>query len=131
MILATIALAVLVPASPADAPSSAAMRVAVRTAPKAPPPVEAWAAELRAALEARKEEFRLAGPGETAEMIVRIDSVGLGMGDAQVMKGALVMGEKSRPFNLSYHGASAPQAAALARNLRKFAEQMKADPAAR
>jgi len=137
MTLATLVLAVLcpVPAPAAPAPAAPAkvvpMIVEVRTAAKADAGAQAWAKELRAALEARKDEFRLAKPREKAELTVRIDSVGKGQGDGQVMNGALVMGETARPFNLSYVGESRPQAEALARNLRKYADQMKAAPAVR
>lgn len=136
MTLATLALAVLAPApAPATETPAAAkavpMIVEVRTAAKAGAEVQTWAKELRAALDTRKEEFRLAKPGETAELVVRIDSVGRGLGDAELMNGALVVGPTTRPFNLSYVGASRTQAEALARNLRKYAEQMKAAPAGR
>jgi hypothetical protein len=132
MTLATIALAVILPATAPAAPAKVTpMTVEVRTAPKAGPGAETWAKELRAALETRKEEFRLAKPGEKAELVVRIDSVGKGRGEAQIMNGALVIGQATRPFNLSYNGASRPQAEALARNLRKYADQMKAAPAVR
>jgi hypothetical protein len=107
------------------------MTVEVRAAPKADAEVQTWAKELRTALEARKEEFRLAKPGQKAELTVRIDSVGAGQNAARVMNGALEMGKTIRPFNLSYTGASRPQAEALARNLRKYADQMKATPARR
>jgi hypothetical protein len=129
MTFATIALAAFLPApAPAAPVSGAPMTVEVRTAPKAHPGVQAWAKELRAALETRKEEFRLAKPEEKAELSVRIDSVGAGPDGAEVMNGALVMGQTTRPFNLSYKGASRPQAEALARNLRKYADQMKTPP---
>jgi len=132
MTIATIALATLLPApAPAAPVNGVPMTVEVRTAPKADPGVQAWAKELRAALETHKEEFRLAKTGEKAELTVRIDSVGAGPGAAQVMNGALVMGQTTRPFNLSYTGAARPQAEALARNLRKYADQMKATPAPR
>ena len=44
------------------------------------------------------------------------------------MKGALVVGGTPHPFSLSYDGPSTPQTEKLARNLRKYAEQMKASP---
>jgi hypothetical protein len=132
MTFATIALAAFLPAPAPAAPASGApMTVEVRTAPKADPGVQAWAKELREALATRKEEFRLTKAGEKADLGVRIDSVGAGQGGAHVMNGALVMGETTRPFNLSYTGASRPQAEALARNLRKYADQMKATPTRR
>ena len=130
--LATLALAALVvPQAPAVPAKAVPMAVEVRTAANAPAPVQAWAKELRAALDQRKDEFRRAKPGESAELVVRIDSVAPGSGGAQAMNGALVMGKSARPFNLSYPGEVAPQAEKLARNLRKLADQMKAAPAAR
>jgi hypothetical protein len=130
--LATLALALLAATQPpATAAKIVPMTVEVRTAAKAEPPAQAWARDLRAALEQRKDEFRAAKAGESAEFVVRIDSVVPGTGGGQVMNGALVMGKSSRPFNLSYAGAVGPQAEKLARNLRKLAEQMKAAPSAR
>ena len=130
--LATLALAALVlPQTPATAAKPVPMSVEVRTDAKAEAPVQAWANELRAALDQRKDEFRRAKPGESAELVVRVDSVVPGPDGAQVMKGALALGKNSRPFNLSYAGEAAPQAEKLARNLRKLADQMKTAPAAR
>jgi hypothetical protein len=134
--LATLALASLFAAQPAAAPAAATAKVApmtvqVQAATGADAGVQAWVKELRAALEARKDEFRLAKKGETAQLVVRIDSTGKGQGDLQVMNGALVIGKDSRPFNLSYPGEVTPQAEKLARNLRKLADQMKTPPAAR
>jgi hypothetical protein len=93
--------------------------------------VQAWVKELRTALEARKDEFRLAKVDETAELVVRIDSLGKGQDDLRVMNGSLLMGKVSRPFNLSYPGEVAPHAEKLARNLRKYADQMKTTTGAR
>ena len=129
--LAILALAALVAPQPPAAAKPAPMTVEVRTAAKADAPVEAWVEELRAALDQRKDEFRPAKPGGAAELVVRIDSVAEGAGGAHVMTGALVMGKNERPFNLSYPGESALQAEKLARNLRKYAEQMKAAPPVR
>lgn len=132
--LTTLALATALAQSPA-APVPAAtakvvpMTVQVQTAAKADAGAQAWAKELRAALEARRDEFRLAKPGETPELVVRIDSVVEAQGDAQVMNGAIVLGKTSHPFNLSYKGDVAEQAEKLARNLRKVADQKKAAPA--
>jgi len=118
--------------APAAAPAKIApMSVQVEAAAKADAGVQAWVTELRAALEARKDEFHLAKKGLTAELVVRIDSMGKGQNDLQVMNGTLLMGKSSHPFNLSYPGEVAPQAEKLARNLRKYADQMKAAPAAR
>ena len=129
---ATLALVSLF-AAPAAAPQAKAapakvvpMTVQVQAAANPDAGVQAWVKELRAALGARKDEFRVVKPGEAAELVVRIDSVAGGQADASVMNGALVMGKTTRPFNLSYAGETAPQAEKLARNLRKLADQMKA-----
>jgi hypothetical protein len=128
--LATLALAALaVPQSPAAPAKAAPMSVEVRPAPKADATAQAWAKELRTALDQRRDEFRPSKPKETAELVVRIDSVVPGPNDVHVLNGALVMGKNERPFNLSYPGEVAPQAEKLARNLRKYADQMKAAPA--
>jgi hypothetical protein len=133
---ATLALAsaFAVQATAAQTPAAAKiapMSVQVEAAAKADAGVQAWVKELRAALEARKDEFRPAKKSETAELVVRIDSVGKGQNDLQVMAGTLLMGKSSHPFNLSYPGETATQAEVLARNLRKYADQMKAAPATR
>ena len=135
--LATYALASLFAAqavatqAPAASPKVAPMSVQVRAAAEADAGVQAWVKELRTALEARGDEFRVAKKGETAELVVRIDSMVKGQGDLWLMNGALLMGKSSRPFNLSYPGEVAPQAEKLARNLRKYADQMKAATGAR
>jgi hypothetical protein len=135
--LSTLALASLFAAqaaaaqSPAAAPAKLApMSVQVQSAAGADALVRVWVKELRAALETRRDEFRLAKKGETAELVVRIDSLGKGQNEAHVMNGTLLMGKGSHPFNLSYPGEVAPQAEKLARNLRKYADQLKAAPAA-
>jgi hypothetical protein len=135
--LATYALASLFAAqaaatqAPAVSPKVAPMSVQVRAADAADAGVQAWVKELRTALEARKDEFRLAKVDETAELVVRIDSLGKGQDDLRVMNGSLLMGKVSRPFNLSYPGEVAPHAEKLARNLRKYADQMKTTTGAR
>jgi hypothetical protein len=83
-----------------------------------------WARELEMALGDHPAEFRLAGKGERVDLTVRIDSVAPGEGGVSVMKGALVRGKTTKPFSLSYPGKVRPQAEALARNLRKYAEQL-------
>jgi hypothetical protein len=112
-------------AAAAPAAKPVPMVVLVEAPSKAGADVEAWAKELRTALAARKDEFRLAKPGEKAELVVRIDSVATGEGDSHSMNAALVLGKSTRPFNLSYAGEVHPQAEALARNLRKLIDQMK------
>jgi hypothetical protein len=135
--LATLALTLFAAQAAAAQPAVAApakpapMSVQVQAAAGADAGAQTWVKELRAALEARKDEFRIAKKGETPELVVRVDSLGKGQGDVQVMKGTLLIGKSSHPFNLSYPGDVAPQAEKLARNLRKYADQMKTAPGAR
>jgi len=133
--LSTLALASLFAAqaaaaqSPAAAPAKAApMTVQVEAAAGGDAGVQAWVKELRAALEARKDEFRLAKKGETAEFVVRIDSLGKAQDGTPVLNAALVLGKTTRPFAYGFTDVKV-QAEALARNLRKYADQMKAAPA--
>ena len=131
MLLTTLVLAVLLapqaPAGPApDAPAKAVpLTVRVETPAKADEATQAWARELLAALEARKDEFRPARPGEQAELAVRIESLGKATDGTPVMNGTLVLGTTERAFSYGYRDVKV-QAEALARNLRKIADQMKA-----
>ncbi len=134
MTLVTLALAALLPAQAATTPPKAAtappkaapMSVEVRTAPKAGADVESWAKELRAALAARTQEFRLARPGEKAEFVVQLDSIGKRQDGTPVLNGSFALANgKPRPFNYGFTDAKT-EAEKLARNLRGYAEQMKA-----
>jgi hypothetical protein len=129
MTLATLALAALLPGQTAAAPPKVVpMTVEVRTAPKASPEVESWAKELRAALEARKQEFRLVAPGQKADFVVRLDSVAKRADGTPVLSGSFALGSgKPRPFNYGFTDVKT-EAEKLARNLRSYAEQMKAAP---
>ena len=133
--LSTLALASLVAAqaaaaqSPAAAPAKLApMTVQVEAPAGGDAGVQVWVKELRAALETRKDEFRLAKKGETAEFVVRIDSLGTAQDGTPVLNAALVLGKTTRPFAYGFTDVKV-QAEALARNLRKYADQMKAAPA--
>jgi hypothetical protein len=117
-------------AAPAPA-KPAPISVQVQAAPGGDAGVKTWVKELRAALEARKDEFRLVKSGETAEFVVRIDSLAKGQNDLNVVNGAFLIGKGSHAFNLSYPGEVAAQAEKLARNLRKTADQLKTSPATR
>ena len=132
MTLATLALAALFPAPAPAAPVKVVpMTVDVRTEAKPDAVVQAWAKELRAALGARKDEFRLVGPGETPEFVVRIDSIGKRPDGTPVLNGSFILG-KTAPRSFDYGFADVrAEAEKLARNLRKYADQMKAAPAER
>jgi hypothetical protein len=104
------------------------MTVEVRTAPKAGADVESWAKELRAALGARKEEFRLSKAGEKAEFVVLLDSVAKRPDGTPVLNGSFALGKgEPRPFNYGFTDVRT-EAEKLARNLRAYADQMKAAP---
>jgi hypothetical protein len=132
MTLATLALAALLPAqAPATPAKVVPMSVDVRTDAKADAAVQNWAKELRAAIGARKEEFRLVAKGETPEFVVRLDSIGKRPDGTPVLNGAFVLGKAvPRPFDYGFADVRA-EAEKLARNLRKYADQMKAAPAGR
>ena len=119
-------------AQAASAPSTKVvpMTVEVRTAAKADAGVQAWAKELRAALEARKDEFRLAKPGEKPEFVVQLDSIGKRQDGTPVLNGSFVLGKDTRSFNYGFNDVRT-EAEKLARNLRKYADQMKAPSASR
>ncbi len=127
MTLATLALAALFLAqAPAAPPKAVPMTVDVRTAPKGGAEVERWAKELRAALGARNEEFRPVKAGERAEFVVQLDSVGKRPDGTPVLNGSFALGTgKPRSFNYGFTDVKA-EAEKLARNLRGYAEQMKA-----
>ena len=132
MTLATLALAALIPAQAPAAPAEVVpMTVDVRTDAKADAAVQAWAKELRAALSARKDEFRLVAPGKTPEFVVRLDSIGKRTDGTPVLNGSFVLGKAApRPFDYGFTDVRV-EAEKLARNLRKYADQMKAAPAER
>jgi hypothetical protein len=134
MTLAIVALAASLagqaPATPPAATRAVPMCVEVRTAAKASAELEAWAKELRAALEARRGEFRLAKPAEKADFVVRLDSIGKRQDGTPILNGAFVLGGTTRSFNYGFNDVRT-EAKKLARNLRKYADQMKAGSASR
>lgn len=134
MTVATLALATLFSGQAQAAPPTSAkvapMVVQVQAAAKGDAAVQSWTKELRAALEARKDEFRVAKPGETPEFVVRLDSVGKRSDGTPVLNGSFVLGKATRSFNYGFNDVRV-EAEKLARNLRKYADQMKAPPASR
>jgi hypothetical protein len=114
----------------AAAPAATAMpplaRLAVFVEGPAPtsPGAEVWVKELRTALEARGDEFRLVRR-EQAALVVRIEGVDAAKDGTHTMRGVFVRGRETKSFNLTYPGEARPQAEALARNLRRFAEQVR------
>jgi hypothetical protein len=88
--------------------------------------VEGWAKELRAALGERKGEFRLAKAGEKAEFVVQLDSIATRQDGTPVLNGSFALGSgRPRPFNYGFTDVKT-EAEKLARNLRGYADQMKA-----
>jgi|PlaIllAssembly_1097288.scaffolds.fasta_scaffold954624_2 hypothetical protein len=128
MPLITLVLAALLAPQASAGPAPAApakvvpMTVRVETDAKSAGTGE-WAKELGAALAARKGEFRLVRPTEKADLVVRIESLGKAQDGTPVMNGVLVRGEAKRSFAYGYRDVKV-QAEALARNLRKIADQM-------
>ena len=109
----------------APAAEAAPMTVRVEAADRGGPAVAEWASELGAALAARRDEFRLVKPGEKAELVVKLESVGQAADGTPSLQGALVIGETTRPFTYGFNDVQV-EAEKLARNLRKLADQMKA-----
>jgi hypothetical protein len=113
-------------AAKAEAAKPVPMSVKVETAARGGASVEDWAKELRSALAARKDEFRLATEKEKPEFVVRLDSVGSSAnGGTPLLTGALLLGTANRPFTYTFTNVHA-EAEKLARNLRHVADQMKA-----
>jgi hypothetical protein len=124
-------LAVLAAQAPAagaarPAPTVAASPITVRVdaTPAGGPAVADWAKQLRAALGARKDEFKLATEKEKPELVVRLDAVAAATSGSQVVKGELARGQSKRPFAYSFTDVRA-DSEKLARNLRQVADQMK------
>jgi len=111
-----------------QAEAAGPITVRVDVAPKSGPAVEGWAKELRSALSARKEEFRVVKPAERAHLTVKLDSIEPGKDGPSKVVGRLAVGEDERPFTYSFTDVAA-DAAKLARNLRPLADKMQ--PAAR
>lgn len=126
MISTLLAIVAVLASQPQAAAKPAPMTVQVEASPKGGAAVEDWAKELRAALAARKDEFRVATGKEKAEFLVRLDAVVAGAAGApNKLAGALVLGKATRPFAYSFTDVKA-EAEKLARNLRQVADQMKA-----
>jgi hypothetical protein len=114
-------------ATPVPVSGPVAVFVLVPESPE--PEVAAWGQALVAAITSGQGGLVLAPTLEEAAAVVRIDAVEVGVeaspepegeGEISVMRGALVLGETARPFDLAYRGEAGPQAEALARNLRRF-----------
>ena len=132
MLVAMLALAVVgAPPGQAAAPAKpVVVSVRVEAAAFAPASVRPAVDELRVAIEARKEEFRAPKPGEKPNLVVRVDAVRPTADGKTGLAGALVKGDAVRPFDMAYPGDLKALAAALARNLRDLANEIKPAPAA-
>jgi len=104
-------------------PEAVPISVEVQLPAQPGPELREWADELRTALAARKDEFRVAKPGARPEFVVRLDSIGPGQKGTPTLKGSCVRGTATRPFSYTFTGVRA-DAEKLARNLRKQADQM-------
>jgi len=127
-LLALVVVAAQAPAAGSAQPATTAkptpMVVRVDADAKGGPAVEEWAKELRTALGARKDEFRMATDKEKPELVVRLDSVAAGNTGSRALTGALTLGAASRPFTYTFTNVRT-EAEKLARNLRAVADQMK------
>ncbi len=132
MLFALVALTLAsAPETPASTPKKPAVTsVRVDTVASADANAKALADELRAAIGARKDEFRFVKAGETPELVVRIDGARPPRDGKSAFSGALVKGQTARPFSLASPGDFKALAALLARNLRSLADEMKATPPA-
>jgi len=116
-------------------PASAAPPLAVHVAvpEDASEAAAAWARALEAAIAARTGDLEVASDAAGAGLVVRVlsvesapgDTEAPGEGEAFVMRGALVAGETTQEFNLTYRGEARAQAEALARNLHRFGDRMR------
>lgn len=121
------------------APPVAPLAVHVASPENASPETAQWARALEEAVAARPGDLELVADPSAAQLVVRIASVEAapegvevpGEGEAVVMHGALVVGETTREFNLTYRGEARAQTEALARNLRRLGAEtvQKAAPA--
>jgi len=109
------------------------------TSPKnASPEAAEWARALEESVAARTGDLVLVADASAAQLVVRIASVEAapvgaevpGEGEAFVMRGALVAGDRTREFNLTYRGEARAQTEALARNLRRLGDETKQPAAA-
>lgn len=120
LLAVTVVAAPLAQAAAAPRPTAIAVRVeAAAAAADVKPALD----ELRAAIGARKEEFRPLKAGEKPGLVVRVDAVKAADG-MTAMNGALIKGDLVRPFGLRFPGDLKATAAAFARNLRGYADQM-------
>jgi hypothetical protein len=106
-------------------PPPAPLAVFVQAPTPAGPEGEAWARELRAALGARKDEFHVVRR-EQAQLVVRLEGVDALADGTHVLRGTFLLDGKTQGFTLGYPGPIPSQAERLSRNLRRFADQMKA-----
>ena len=111
------------PAAQPPGPALSVMSFAFEVGPQAGATGRQWAQELRAALEARQQEFRPARKAEKPELLVRIDSVVPDAKGGSVLNAALVFGAKQEPFVVRYSTEIRQMAEKLARNLRRIAEE--------
>jgi hypothetical protein len=123
--LTSLALAAALAAQPSQAATAVKpISVVVEAPAGAPAEVQAWAAELRTALAARKDEFRAPKAGEKPELVVRLGSAGPADAGRTVLSWEVVRAGQTKPFSYTYSGAVRPQAEKLARNLRGLTDPM-------
>ena len=121
----------LVSIAAAPAPAKPAVMVArVEAASPSTPEITEWVKELRAALEARKDEFRMAKKVEEPELVVRVEAVSRTKEGKHALRLGLFRAKRMHEFSYFYEGKVAAHAAILARNLQGIVNQMEAAPTA-
>jgi hypothetical protein len=110
-------------ASGQAAKAIAPLSVAVEAGPGGGAVVAEWATELRRALAARKDEFRLVKDQEKPEFVVRLDSVTPRQGAPSLLAFVCRRGAAERSFSYSFSEVK-PEAEKLARNLRSVADKL-------
>jgi hypothetical protein len=125
MSIAFVVLASLLGAQAKGAAEAVPITVMVELPAEVRPDLAEWAGELRRALEARKDEFRLVKPETKADLVVRLDSIGQGSGGTPTLRLVLVRGDETRSFTYTFGDVRA-DAEKLARNLRRLADKMEA-----
>lgn len=126
MSIALAALATLLGVQAGSPAQAVPITVKVELPAKAGPELSGWADELRTALGARKDEFRVVPAAARADVVVRLDAIEPAAEGVSTLKAALVRDGKARPFTYTF-GDVKKDAEKLARNLRRLAEQAAAE----
>ena len=131
--LTSLALAAVLAAAAPAAPQPVAVQpisVQVEAAPKGPADLKAYADELRAALLARKDEFRATKTGEKPELRLHLVSLAPTPDGKTTLRWDVLRAGQAKSWTFIGAGSVRQQAELLARNMRKVTDPLAA-PAAR